>query len=281
MSPVLTREPKPLTPEEQARPYAKFYAMEFPGPDEATLALMDRERPLDRSQMLLPEDLDKLLDPGNLEHEAGWGMMDNGAGYIAMRHEMPGVTTEMIDWWFAWHPMESLRYRIWYPPYHLGVEVDEWARPRLKDVGVPVRDKVERIVHHVTEDVGMGTEHIDIHFLSPEQMGFDMSRWHRPNVGTFVGGFGFSINEHQPPDIPAAPAIMVHFVREMDGGVEWRTRFWMGYTVMNGRPVCMLPPGVRIPEDAVFGLGEHNVYEYTRLKSLLPLAWEEFGGTYA
>ena len=31
----------------------------------------------------------------------------------------------------------------------------------------------------------------------------------------------------------------------------------------------------------VFGLANHNIYEYTRLKSLLPLVYEEFGGTYA
>jgi hypothetical protein len=28
------------------------------------------------------------------------------------------VTAEVIDWWFAWHPLDSLRYRIWYPPQH-------------------------------------------------------------------------------------------------------------------------------------------------------------------
>ena len=205
MAATMERQPRPLTPEEQARPYAKFYTMEFPGPDPATVTLMAPDRPIPQDQMLLPEDMSRLLDPGNFETEVGWGMMDNGAGYIAMRHEMPGVTVEMVDWWFAWHPIEGLRYRIWYPPYHLGVHVDDWAQPRLLDPGVPVRDKCEKIVHHVTEDTGMGTEHIDIHFLTPEQMGFDMSRWHEPNVGTFVGGFGWSLNEHQPPEIPAAP----------------------------------------------------------------------------
>ena len=281
MAATMERQPAPLTPEEQARPYAKFYTMEFPGPDPETVALMSPDRPIPQDQMLPAEEMSRLLDPGNFETEVGWGMMDNGAGYIAMRHEMPGVTVDMVDWWFAWHPIEGLRYRIWYPPYHLGVHVDDWAQPRLLDPGVPVRDKCEKVVHHVTEDTGMGTEHIDIHFLTPEQMGFDMSRWHKPNVGTFVGGFGWSLNEHQPPEIPAAPAIMVHFIREMDGGVEWRTRFWMGYTILNGHPVPLLPPGIRVPEPVVFGLANHNIYEYTRLKSLLPLVYEEFGGTFA
>ncbi len=281
MAAAIERQPVPLTPEEQARPYAKYYTMDLGEADQAALELMTWDRRIPQDKMLMPEDMNKLLDPGNFEVETGWGMLDNGAGYIAMRHEMPGVTPEMIDWWFAWHPIEPLRYRIWYPPYHLGIGLDEWARPRILDPAVPVRDKIERVIHHVTEDTGCGTEHIDIHFLTPEQMGFDMSRWHKPNVATFVGGFGFSITDGQPPEMPAAPAIMCHFIREMDGGVEWRTRFWMGYTIMNGHPVCMLPPGIRIPEVVPHGLANHNVHEYGRLKALLPLIYEELGGTYA
>jgi len=274
-------EARPLTPEEQAKPYAKYYEMELGDADPELLRLLARDAQIDPSQALLPEGINDLLEPGNFEVETGWCMLDNGAGYIAVRQVMPGITVEMIDWWFAWHALEDLRYRIWYPPYHLGIGVDEWARPRLLDPSVPVRDKSRRVVHHVTEDVGMGAEHIDIHFLGPEEMGFDMARFVAPNVATFVGGFGFSTNEHQPPDMPAAPAIMCHFVREIEGGVEWRTRFWMGYTIMNGRPVCMLPPGIRVPEEAPYCLANHNVYEYGRLKALLPLIHAEFGGTYA
>ena len=177
-------------------------------------------------------------------------MMDNGAGCIAMRHEMPGVTVDMVDWWFAWHPIEGLRYRICTRRTTSASHVDDWAQPRLLDPGVPVRDKCEKVVHHVTEDTGMGTSTSTSTSSRPSRSGFDMCRWHRPKVGTFVGGFGWSLNEHQPPEIPAAPAIMVHFIREIDGGVEWRTRFWMGYTILNGRPVPLLPPGVRVPEDA-------------------------------
>ena len=281
MSTTVVRETKPLTPEERAKPYAKYYAMELGGADPQALELLRRDRQVDQAQMLMPEDISRLLDPGNFAVETGWGMMENGAGYIAVRHEMPGVTVEMIDWWFAWHALEPLRYRIWYPPCHLGIGLDDWARPKLLDPVVPVRDKCRHVIHHVTEDVGLGVEHIDIHFLKPEEMGFDMSRFVPPNVGTFVGGFGFSQGEDTPPGMPPAPAIMCHFIRETDGGVEWRTRFWMGYTIMNGRPVCMLPPGIRIPEEAPYGLANHNVYEYGRLKALLPQIFEELGGTCA
>jgi hypothetical protein len=281
MSTSVLRHPAPLRASEQAKPYAKYYTMNLGGPDPEALELLRRERPIDQAQMLMPEDINRLLDPGDFEVETGWGMMDNGAGYLAVRHEMPGVTVEMIEWWFAWHALEPLRYRIWYPPCHLDNRVDDWARPRLLDPSVPDREKCRHVIHHVTEDVGMGVEHIDIHFLKPEEMGFDMTRFHAPNVGTFVGGFGFSRGEQAPPDLPPAPAIMCHFVREIEGGVEWRTRFWMGYTIMNGRPVCMLPPGVSVPEEAPYGLANHNVHEFGRLKALLPLIYAELGGTYA
>jgi hypothetical protein len=46
-------------------------------------------------------------------------------------------------------------------------------------------------------------------------------------------------------------------------------------------PGTVAAPGIRVPEPVVFGLANHNIYEYTRLKSLLPLVYEEFGGTYA
>ena len=37
-----------------------------------------------------------------------------------------------------------------------------------------------------------------------------------------------------------APAIMLHFCREIEGGVEFRTRFWMGYRINKGHGVCVL-----------------------------------------
>jgi hypothetical protein len=273
--------PKPLTPQEQAKPYAKYYAMELGGPDPEAIEALRRDRQLDPSQMLQAEDMSALLDPGNLEVETGWGMFENGAGYVAARHVMPDVTPEMVDWWFGWHALEPLRYRIWYPPCHLGIGIEDYARDKILDPAVPAQDKFRHVIHHVTENVGMGTEHIDIHFLTPEDMGFDMTRWKAPNVATFVGGFGFSTLEDGPPGLPPAPAIMCHVIRELDGGVEWRTRFWYGYTIMNGRPVCMLPPGVRIPEEVPYGLANHNIREYGRLKALLPLVYSELGGTYA
>ncbi len=125
------------------------------------------------------------------------------------------------------------------------------------------------------EDVGVGYEDIVISFLDPEQMGFDMSRFHEPNVLAVFGGFGVSESTVGPP--MKAPAIMCHFCREIDGGVEFRTRFWMGYRINKGRSVCVLPPSVRIPIEAPMGLAFHNVMEYSNLASFLPEIYAELG----
>jgi hypothetical protein len=71
MAATMERQPAPLTPEEQAKPYAKYYTMEFPGPDPATVALMARDRQVPRADAHAggPE---QLLDPGNFETEVGW-----------------------------------------------------------------------------------------------------------------------------------------------------------------------------------------------------------------
>jgi hypothetical protein len=40
----------------------------------------------------------------------------------------------------------------------------------------------------------------------------------------------------------------------------------------------MLPYGVKVPEQAIQGLAEHNVREYSNLRKLLPGLYTELGG---
>jgi phloretin hydrolase len=120
-----------LTAEEKARPFAKYFYDEIEMPDPAHYAMM--EIPCDPAQAITPEQINDLLDPGYLAVEIGWCNLPNGAGFIANKIVYPEVTAEMIDWWFAWHPLEDLRYRIWYPPQHGGIMVSPEGRKRLLD----------------------------------------------------------------------------------------------------------------------------------------------------
>ena len=92
--------------------------------------------------------------------------------------------------------------------------------------------------------------------MTPEEFGFDMERFKAPNVGTFAGGKGASVMLAPPPGVPSfkAPAIMCHLVREIPGGIEFRTRFWMGMRIIDRKAVRCIPDTVRIP-DFVASLG--------------------------
>ncbi|WP_316862867.1 DAPG hydrolase family protein [uncultured Cohaesibacter sp.] len=264
-----------LTVEEEAGPLAKYFHETIPTPDPEHLAMM--AEPCDPAKAIGPEQLNDLLDPGYLETETGWCNLENGAGFIANRMFYPNATAEMFDWWFAWHPMQDLRYRIWYPDYHAGTKISPQDRARLMDASIPLSERNQGCVHHVTENTGCGMENIAIHFLSPEDMGFDMSRFKRPNIASFAGGFGLSAPVIRKKDTIPAPAIMCHTFREKDGGLEHRTRFWLGYLIKDKRPELMLPPGIAIPPFVIKGLAEHCVHEFTRLGEMLPRIHAELG----
>lgn len=265
----------PLHPEEQSSAYAKYYNDPVQ-PDPEHMAKMDT--PCDPSSAIYPEQMNALLDPGDLQVEIGWCNLPNGAGFIANRNLYKNVTAEMIDWWFAWHPLESLRYRIWYPPQHVAIGLDPESRKRILDPEIPVREKNWGVTHQVIEDCNCGMESIDITFLSPEDFGFDMKRWKEPYVTTFVGGFGWSKPAVKTNPPIKAPSLMCHIFRKYPGGLEHRTRFWMGYCLSDGRPELYLPPGISVPTMAVRGLAQHNVHEFSNLAVLLPGIYKEFGG---
>ena len=46
--------------------------------------------------------VDRLLDPAPLPAETGWCTLDDDTGYVAVRTPMPGVTSDMIEWWYGW-----------------------------------------------------------------------------------------------------------------------------------------------------------------------------------
>jgi hypothetical protein len=103
---------------------------------------------------------------------------------------------------------------------------------------------------------------IDISFLRPENMGFDMARFKASNVATAIG----------------ASCGMVHIIREVPGGVEMRSRFWSGYIFADKKPVCTLPPGGKVTEDFLKGLAMHCITEYANLRAILPKIYKEQGG---
>ena len=275
---IKVRDPE-LTPEEEAKPYAKYFYREITPPAPGALDCM--QEPMDPAKALPIERLNDMLDPGYHEVEAGWCALPQGGLYVANHLKMPGVTVEMIDWWFGWHGLEDLRYKLWYPPGHFGVSMGERHRAIVLDPDTPPKKKFQGITHYVLEDTnGPCVEKIAISFMTPEDVGFDMDRFKSPNVGTLVAANGSAKMLNPPPGIPdqKSPGFMMHFVREIPEGIEFRTRFWMGYHILDKKPYYCLPKTAKLPEIVAKGLAIHNVEEYTNLASFLPQIYEEQKG---
>ncbi|QCX33301.1 hydrolase [Caloramator sp. E03] len=263
-----------LTPQEKQKSYAKYFYEPIAEPNPNLIEIL-KKGPMDPAKALMPEDINKLLDPGYHEVETGYCILPNGAGYVAVNNKFPGVTVDMINWWFAWHALEDMRYMLWFRKGHFGIEISEEDRRIILDPNTPMVKKFQGRTHYVVEDTGGGVEDIQISFLSPEELGFDMDRFKPPAVGTVIAANGVS----QPrAGGPKAPAIMLHFVREIPGGVEFRSRFWMGYHIIDKRPVKLIPDGISIPIQAPMGLAFHNVEEYSNLAVILPRLYKEMEG---
>ena len=266
-----------LTEEQKKADYAKYF-YEEPAPfDQEKMAKM--QDPIDPSKATPLDRINDLLKPGYLETEIGWCVMDDGSGFIANHNIFKDVTLDMMKWWFAWHAVKDLRYKIWFPPGHFHISVPEESRKKILDPSLSYEEKIYGMTHHVVEACDGPTEDIYISFMSPEDMGFDMSKFD-PKTMAFFGGNGVSRMINPPPGVPRmkSPAAMCHFCRVVDGGIEMRTRFWMGKKMIDKKPVHCLPQQVRLPPFVPANLARHNVMEYANLARLLPRIYKEQGG---
>jgi hypothetical protein len=265
-----------------------------PPPSETMEAIA--RGPIDPRDALALDAVDRLLDPAPLEHETGWCVLDDGVAHVAVRTSMPDVSGEMVDWWFDWHPRESLRYRAWHPTAHLANSLQLPPAPRAKAHW--------GAVHHPVEDVGIGIVHARIEFCSPTEMGMSSDALEHPDVASVVCGYAGDDRLH----VRHTPMYHV-FLRERghgerqgeeearnagtndeeegsSRGVVLRSRFWLGaalapYGPLGGPASRLLnTPFVRrraLPKGAPRALATHCAQEYANLGVLLPELYERFG----
>lgn len=264
----------PLTPEEERLPYAKYFHRQAAQPDPHRIELLNRG-PMDPAKATPLDDLNSLLTRLDApDDEIGYCVLPNGVGYVGMSAFYPDCTVDMFKWWFAWHPLNNLRYRIWCPRCHGGIAVNDTDRAKLLDPNVPMEDKISDVHHFVMEDTGGGVSDILINFKKPTDIGFDPDLLAKSGV-TVIGGDG--IQEPRSGPAGKVPAIMLHLFHAENGGVRQRTRFYFGCRVNKGIPMKVLPDGVRVPVEAPMGLAYHNVEEFSNLGSFLPEIYRELG----
>ena len=130
-----------LCPEEAALSYSKYYYLPIMPPDPVAMQVINSGSQ-DPDKTLAIDHINDLFKPGYLPVEMGYSMMPDGSAVIANYVRMPGVTPEMIDWWFCWHWIAppsvpegngNLRYKIWNPKEHWDTGGDEASVARLLD----------------------------------------------------------------------------------------------------------------------------------------------------
>ena len=74
---------------------------------------------------------------------------------------------------------------------------------------------------------------------------------------------------------------MVHFVRPLEDGVELRSRFWYGFSVIDGKPVRKkMSEGFQYNEDRLKNSLIHTINEFANLATLLPEIYKEYKDTF-
>lgn len=242
-------------------------------PDPAVLAAIE-SGPAPAARALPLAEIDRLLDPAPLPLETGWCTLPDGVRFVTVRTPMPGVSAAMVDWWFDWHPREPLRYRVWHPAAHTGNSVELPAEAGAK--------RHWGAVHHPVEDVGTGTVHAHIAFVSPSQLGFSTDALDDSEVGTVVCGW---VGDDRRRTRHSAMAHV--FLRERDGLVL-RSHFWLGAAIRPYLPAALADPAaallnrrrfrdLALPRDLAPALARHCAEEYANLAALLPELYGRYG----
>ena len=264
---------KTLTEEQKKSPLAKYCDRPPVGPAPSVMEIFQKG-PMDPSKALPFDRINDLLDPEYQEVETGYCVLENGNGYVCVKSELPGVTVDMLKWWYAFYPLEGIRYKALCPDKHGSVAVSDIDRAKILDPDVPIDEKITNVDHFVIEDLGGGYYDTIYTFYKPEDMGFDAEKLAASDVKAIFGGVSIS----EPRDgWGKAPAVFMHVCRETGDGIELRTRMYLGCRVVAGAIRSVLPPGLILPVEAPMGLAFHTAEENANLAAILPDLYAEFG----
>ena len=260
-----------LTEEEKEKPYAKYFYKELAEIPAADLDVVNAGQ-VDFSKATTIHNRGDLMKPGYLDVETGYTVMPDGSGFAASLVKMPGVTPEMLDWWFNWHPLEGLRYALWCPVAHTDISAKKPAQ-HLDSSGIALKERNYGSTHYPVEGFNVqGADTIRIEFFSPEGFDLDMNMFKEPGISraycanVVIDALNIPFN------------VFFHAVREVEGGVEYRSRYWIGYTMRSGRPVRKRFPMPWKMMDLARNNCLHSLIEYNNLASFLPHLYKEMDG---
>ena len=206
---------------------------------------------------------DRLIADDSLIYEVGYKRFPNGNYYCAMYCPMPGITLEMLQWWFWWHAKESARYRVWFPGEHFAIS---YARKDQDFFRQPKQPPFRANTHFPIEKIGKIALPLKIAFETPEDFGFDPRLMEEHNVPWVVNGHVgavYGLVSHTE---------MAHIFKVVDGTPVLISRFWIGETLK-----LPLIRKAMLNDDTARGMVTHCCIEYRNLAAILPTLYEAYG----
>ena len=209
------------------------------------------------------EDKNEILTNPQLQLEVGYRADGKGNFLVSMTCPMPGITTDMIEWWFWWHVQDELRYRIWFPGAHFGTSYRKSQRDYFEQ---PSRPPFSDNTQYPIESVGTMKSALQIDFVTPEEFGFSREAME-------AGGIPLIVCGHVGMKHLFKHTEMAHIFRQAPNGLQMFSRFWMG------NPLRMKWLKRRfITAETARSMAEHCCVEYRNLASILPGLYREYAG---
>ena len=184
---------------------------------------------------------------------------------VSVRTPMPGVTANMVQWWFSDFLQTTEHYNWWHPKDHV------WMDWENKEPG-----KIEGASHLVHEYIGGDLSKLRIQFVNPDEFfGYDANDEDTFVICARVGLLDEEMNI----------AKMCHVVVHTLNGAEMRSRFWLGHVAeregnktlssikgfIGNRPLTRL---FALNQQTAENLKLHATEEMIFLAELLPTLYE-------
>ncbi|MDH2926920.1 hypothetical protein FW755_00615 [Lonepinella koalarum] len=255
----------------EKKPYYKYLLMPIEQPPQGAeffKNLVKKESGLEFAdrQKMQTEGLDTISD--------GVYIQNDGGILIAANVPAPDLTPETLNWWFAWHFLDPLRYAIWDPNDHFDTIISEKERQRLLDQTIPYRERPWGMNNSVKESMN-GEEPMDlnIYFKRPSDIGFS----DQVNDSTCTAFFcGSAMQDFGTFKAPLTIALVL--VRdEKNASYVIKERFWLGYGINDeGIGYTQFPTEWLEPFAEKFqSLALHCHKEYRHLNKILPSVYKE------
>lgn len=145
---------------------------------------------------------------GEAGFETGVKRLPDGIYEVSVLTPMPGVSPEMVGWWFGDYMETTEHYKRWFPDAHLWMD---WENK--------VDGKLIGASHLVHEYIGEDLNKLRIQFVEPKDILGD--------VNLADGDVAVCARVGLLED-PLYAGEMCHIVRNVEGGSEMRSRFWLG-----------------------------------------------------